>query len=173
MGEKLLDRMRRAIRTRHYSYRTEKSYLGCARRYIIFHGKQHLSRLGKEEIEAFLSHLAVDRHVAPSTQNQALRHKAPKLPLRPNRQFIPIRICRVKPPAAQLEDCSTISPPDSNTTSTYVPVRRCRARPARCRWRCWRSFRTFSIADLAGFIHGLVLDCRAVLRPGVSAPACR
>jgi hypothetical protein len=72
MGEKLLDRMRRIIRTRHYSYRTEKSYLGWARRYILFHSKQHPSRLGKEEIEAYLSHLAVDRHVAPSTQNQAL-----------------------------------------------------------------------------------------------------
>jgi len=72
MGEKLLDRMRRVIRIRHYSYRTEKSYLGWARRYILFHGKQHPSRLGKEAIEAFLSHLAVDRRVAPSTQNQAL-----------------------------------------------------------------------------------------------------
>jgi len=72
MGEKLLDRMRRIIRTRHYSYRTEKSYLGWARRYILFHGKQHPSGLGKSEIEAFLSHLAVDRNVAPSTQNQAL-----------------------------------------------------------------------------------------------------
>ena len=72
MGENLLDRMRRIIRTRHYSYRTEKSYLGWARRYILFHGKQHPARLGKEAIEAFLSHLAVDRRVAPSTQNQAL-----------------------------------------------------------------------------------------------------
>ena len=65
MGENLLDRMRRIIWTRHYSYRTEKSYLGWARRYILFHSKQHPSGLGKEEIEAFLSHLAVDRHVAP------------------------------------------------------------------------------------------------------------
>lgn len=72
MAEKLLDRMRRIIRTRRYSYRTEKSYLGWARRFILFHGKQHPSKLGKEAIEAFLSHLAVDRHVAPSTQNQAL-----------------------------------------------------------------------------------------------------
>ena len=72
MGEKLLDRMRRIIRTRHYSYRTEKSYLGWARRYILFHGKQHPARLGKEAIEAFLSHLAGDRRVAPSNQNQAL-----------------------------------------------------------------------------------------------------
>ena len=105
MGEKLLDRMRRVIRTRHYSYRTDKSYLGWARRYIFFHGKQHPARLGKEAIEAFLSHLAVDRHVAPSTQNQVLRHKAPKSPLRPDRQFIPIRICKVKPPSAgEFED---------------------------------------------------------------------
>jgi len=72
MAEKLLDKMRRIIRIRHYSYRTEKSYIGWARRYILFHGKRHPSELGKSEIEAFLSHLAVDRNVAPSTQNQAL-----------------------------------------------------------------------------------------------------
>lgn len=72
MAEKLLDRMRRVIRTRHYSYRTEQAYVHWARRFILFHGKQHPSKLGKEAIEAYLSHLAVDRSVSPSTQNQAL-----------------------------------------------------------------------------------------------------
>src|SRR6056297_1042366 len=72
MAEKLLDRMRRIIRTRHYSYRTEQAYLHWAQRFILFHGKQHPSTLGKEAVETYLSHLAVDRAVSPSTQNQAL-----------------------------------------------------------------------------------------------------
>jgi integron integrase len=69
---RLLDQMREAIRTRHYSYRTEAQYLGWARRFIRFHRMQHPSGLGKIEVEAFLTHLAVDRQVAASTQNQAL-----------------------------------------------------------------------------------------------------
>jgi integron integrase len=72
MGEKLLERMRREIRTRHMSYRTEQAYLQWARRFILFHNKRHPEEMGKREIEAYLSHLAVDRHVAASTQNQAL-----------------------------------------------------------------------------------------------------
>lgn len=55
----------------YYSIRTEQSYLDWIRRYIIFHHKQHPANLGAPEVEAFLTHLAVDRHVAASTQNQA------------------------------------------------------------------------------------------------------
>lgn len=72
MAERLLDRMRRVIRTRHYSYRTEQAYMHWTRRFILFHGKRHPSKLGKAEVEAYLSHLAVNRRVSPSTQNQAL-----------------------------------------------------------------------------------------------------
>jgi len=72
MGEKLLDRMRRIIRVKHYSLRTEKAYLHWARRYILFHDKRHPETMGADEVTAFLSHLAVDRHCAASTQNQAL-----------------------------------------------------------------------------------------------------
>lgn len=72
MAEKLLDRMRRVLRTGHYSYRTEQAYVHWVRRFIRFHGLRHPRELGKADIEAFLSHLAVDRHVAPSTQNLAL-----------------------------------------------------------------------------------------------------
>lgn len=72
MAEKLLDRMRRVLRTGHYSLRTEESYLHWVRRFILFHDKRHPETMGKPEVEAFLSHLAVDRHVAPATQNQAL-----------------------------------------------------------------------------------------------------
>ena len=68
----LLDRVREAIRTRHYSIRTEESYLRWIRQYIIFFNKRHPAEMGPPEISAFLSHLAVNRNVAASTQNQAL-----------------------------------------------------------------------------------------------------
>jgi integron integrase len=67
-----LNEVRRVIRLKHYSLRTEKSYLNWIRRYILFHGKRHPNDMGRAEIEAFLSHLAVNEHVAASTQNQAL-----------------------------------------------------------------------------------------------------
>jgi len=68
---KLLDQVRDAIRLKHYSYRTEQSYVGWIRRYILFHSKQHPKDMGGAEVEAFLTHLAVERHVSASTQNQA------------------------------------------------------------------------------------------------------
>ena len=70
---RLLDRVRESIRVRQYSTSTEKSYTAWIRRYILFHGKQHPSEMKKPEIEAFLTHLAVNRRVSPSTQNQALQ----------------------------------------------------------------------------------------------------
>ena len=69
---KLLDHVRDAIRLKHYSYRTEQTYVGWIRRYIIFHDKKHPKEMGTDEVEAFLTHLAVDGRVAASTQNQAL-----------------------------------------------------------------------------------------------------
>jgi integron integrase len=69
---KQLDQVRDAIRTRHYSYRTEEAYVGWIRRFILFHQKCHPAEMGKPEIEQFLTALAVDRHVSASTQNQAL-----------------------------------------------------------------------------------------------------
>ena len=69
---KLLDQLRDAIRTKHYSLRTEQAYVQWVRRYIHFHGLRHPSELGKEHVEAFLTSLAVERHVAASTQTQAL-----------------------------------------------------------------------------------------------------
>jgi integron integrase len=63
--------MRVHLRTRHYSIRTEQAYIDWARRFILFHGKRHPQDMGAAEVEAFLSHLAVDRQVAASTQNQA------------------------------------------------------------------------------------------------------
>lgn len=69
---KLLDRVLDKIRLKHYSYRTEKSYLLWIRQYILFHGKRHPKEMGHVEVEAFLQYLAVERDVAASTQNQAL-----------------------------------------------------------------------------------------------------
>ena len=69
---KLLDQVRDAIRVLHYSYKTEESYLGWVRRYILFHGKRHPRELGSAEVTAFLSDLATRGQVAASTQNQAL-----------------------------------------------------------------------------------------------------
>ena len=68
----LLNRLRQAIRVRHYSIRTEQAYVDWVKRYIVFHGKKHPSEMGPVEVSAFLTHLAVNRNVAPSTQNQAL-----------------------------------------------------------------------------------------------------
>lgn len=69
---RLLERVRDAIRVRHYSIRTEQAYTGWIRRFILFHGKRHPAEMGKFEVEAFLTHLAVSGNVAAPTQNQAL-----------------------------------------------------------------------------------------------------
>ena len=69
---RLLDRLRAAVRARHYSRRTEEAYVAWVRRYVVFHGKRHPDELGEAEINAFLSDLAVTRKVSASTQNQAL-----------------------------------------------------------------------------------------------------
>jgi len=68
---KLLEEVRDRIRLKHYSIRTEQSYIGWIRRFIIFHGKRHPSTMGATEVTQFLTHLAVAAGVAPSTQNQA------------------------------------------------------------------------------------------------------
>jgi integron integrase len=69
---KLLEQVRHLIRLRRYSIRTEQAYLHWIKQYILFHNKRHPSELGERELTQFLSHLAIDRKVAASTQNQAL-----------------------------------------------------------------------------------------------------
>ncbi len=69
---KLLDQVRDAIRVKHYSFRTEQAYTDWIRRFILFHGKRHPDSMGEEEMAQFLTHLAREGNVAPSTQNQAL-----------------------------------------------------------------------------------------------------
>ncbi|HJR70195.1 MAG TPA: integron integrase [Gammaproteobacteria bacterium] len=69
---KLLTVVRDKMRARHFSYRTEHAYIGWIRRFILYHGKRHPSEMGAPEVEGFLTHLAVERRVSASTQNQAL-----------------------------------------------------------------------------------------------------
>ncbi|QFZ91772.2 site-specific integrase [Synechococcus elongatus] len=69
---RLLDQVREAIRLKHFSLKTEKSYLYYIRDFILFHNKRHPREMGSDEIRAYLSHLAIQRHVAPSTQTVAL-----------------------------------------------------------------------------------------------------
>jgi len=69
---KLLDQVREVMRYHHYAIRTEQTYVKWISDYIRFNGTRHPRQMGKPEIERFLSHLAVNRNLAPSTQNQAL-----------------------------------------------------------------------------------------------------
>jgi integron integrase len=67
-----MDQVRQAMSLHRYSYRTEQQYVGWIRRYIRFHGRRHPNQLDGRHVESFLSHLAIERHVAASTQAQAL-----------------------------------------------------------------------------------------------------
>jgi integron integrase len=69
--KRLLDQVREKIRIKHYSIRTEQAYISWIKRFILFHHKRHPNEMGKQEIEAFLTHLAKNLNVASSTQNQA------------------------------------------------------------------------------------------------------
>jgi integron integrase len=68
---KLLDRLRNKIRVKHYSIRTEHAYVDWVKRFVVFHRMRHPKDMGPEEVEGFLTYLAVDGQVAASTQNQA------------------------------------------------------------------------------------------------------
>ena len=69
---RLLDQVRHTLRKKHYSLKTEKSYIYYIRQFILFHDKRHPKDMGADQIRAYLSHLAVDRTVAASTQTVAL-----------------------------------------------------------------------------------------------------
>jgi integron integrase len=69
---KLLEQLRNRVRFKHYSLATERQYVHWVKRFILFHNKRHPNEMGSAEVEAFLTHLAVDGHVSASTQNQAL-----------------------------------------------------------------------------------------------------
>jgi integron integrase len=69
---KLLDQLRDALRSRHYSRRTVKAYCMWVKRFVVHHNLRHPEEMGEAEINAYLTHLAVEKDVSPSTQNQAL-----------------------------------------------------------------------------------------------------
>ena len=69
---RLIDQTRDVLRLHHYSIRTEENYIQWIKRFIFFHNKRHPKEMGEKEVSAFLTHLAVDKHVSASTQNQAL-----------------------------------------------------------------------------------------------------
>jgi integron integrase len=69
---KLEEQLKNAIRLKHFSLRTEESYVGWYRRFVLWHGKRHPAEMGAAEVEAFLTHLAVNRGLAAVSQNQAL-----------------------------------------------------------------------------------------------------
>ena len=71
--EKLLDKVKTEIRTRHYSKRTEQAYTGWIKKFILFHNKKHPAEMGEAEIRAFINNLSTNHHVSSSTQNQALQ----------------------------------------------------------------------------------------------------
>ena len=70
--KKLLDRVSESIRLKQYSNRTEHAYLHWIKKYILYHEKKHPQDMASAEVESFLTYLAVEKKVAPSTQNQAL-----------------------------------------------------------------------------------------------------
>lgn len=70
--KKLLEQVHDQIKLRHYSRRTEDSYIHWIKDYIYFFQKKHPAEMGKKEINDFLSYLATEKHVSASTQNQAL-----------------------------------------------------------------------------------------------------
>ncbi|MFA9374442.1 MAG: phage integrase N-terminal SAM-like domain-containing protein [Poseidonibacter sp.] len=69
--KKLLDVVRDKIRFKHYSISTERTYVHWIKHYIFFHKKKHPIEMGKVQIEEFLTYLAVEKNIAPTTQNQA------------------------------------------------------------------------------------------------------
>ena len=70
---KLMDQVSDVMRLKHYAFRTEQTYVSWIKRFIFFHDKKHPKEMGEPEVEAFLTWLAVEKHVSKSTQNQAFK----------------------------------------------------------------------------------------------------
>ena len=119
---RLLDRVRAAVRIRHYSRRTEKAYVAWIRRFILFHGKRHPADMSAPELTQFLNSLAVDGHVAASTQNQALRAAIPV----PRRTRSGCRLAR-RHRAGKAAAAATDRPDSRGSASGAPGVARCPA----------------------------------------------
>ena len=100
--------VRNALRAQHYSIHTEETYVRWIKRYILFHDKRHPKKMGVPEIEAFLTHLAVDQNMAASTQNQALSALL----------FLYREVLEI-----ELEGTATL-PPDSEETVDHIRAKR-------------------------------------------------
>jgi hypothetical protein len=64
-----LDEVLKVLRVQHYAIRTEQTYVECIKRFILFHNKRHPNEMGESEVAGFLTHLSVNRNVAPATRN--------------------------------------------------------------------------------------------------------
>ena len=88
-GKKLLDQYREALRNRHYSHRTEETYVTWVRQFILFHNKRHPREMGVAEINAFITYLVNEKGVAAST------HTAPVVGAGGTRPLVPSSSCIV------------------------------------------------------------------------------
>ncbi len=123
--KKLLDQVRDTLRRKNYAYRTEQAYLSWIKRYIFFHKLKHPADLTEYDIESFLTHLAVQLNVAPSTQNQALAalqflyKKVLHLPL--DKEILPVPAKRPKhlPVVLSRQETSAVL---DQLTGTYLLI---------------------------------------------------
>jgi len=121
---KLLDQVSEVMLFKHYSLLTETTYRDWIKRYIFFHGKRHPREMGAAEVGRFLSHLAVHRNVAASTQNQAFNASrtdfvAPGQPFHPRGHILssPDTICRLWTHFSRFSD--TFCPPRTRFVRQY------------------------------------------------------
>jgi len=91
--KKLLDQVRDAIRLKHYAYSSEKTHVYWAKRFVLYHDKQHPQEMAEKEISELLTYLAMEEHLAASTQSQPLSRdtacRAPRqVPLSPGTKVL-------------------------------------------------------------------------------------
>ncbi len=127
---RFLDHVARACRVKHLAYGTEQSYVAWVKRFILFHNKRYPQEMGPTEVRAFLTHLAVNRRVSSSTQNQALTDRLHSHRMRPRNQqqigsFLAERNHRISPgctaprcvPGTSFRDLTTCSRNVNATTN--------------------------------------------------------
>lgn len=125
---KLLDKVREMLRLKHYSPRTEDTYIYWIRRYLRFHNLRHPREMREPEIQAFLSHLAVKENVAASTQNQAfsallfLYREVLQIPLDPQIQSVRAEKPKHLPTVLTKEEVNAILSRMSGTTGLMARI---------------------------------------------------
>lgn len=125
---KLLDKVREMLRLKHYSSRTEDTYIYWIRRYLRFHNLRHPREMRESEIQAFLSHLAVKENVAASTQNQAfsallfLYREVLQIPLDPQIQSVRAEKPKHLPTVLTKEEVNAILSRMSGTTGLMARI---------------------------------------------------